>query len=130
MKAPKVRVPEKPASIMPKEASTPRRAHVVRSQIWAARFGPRVTVSFVLTAKRVMAGTRATPSRTRMPDAGTATSSMRTSYPFGVRLRSANGSIVSSPFARAARISVSERTATSPRYPGDRDKAFRGCGDA
>src|SRR5438445_11132520 len=91
--APNVRVPENPASIIPNEAMTPRRAHVVRSQIWPATWVPRRTDSRVLTANRAVGGTLATPARVRTFEAGLRISSIVTWYAFGVRCASSDGAI-------------------------------------
>src|SRR2546425_10988207 len=91
--APKVRVPESPASISRNGAMTPRGAHVAGSQIWPATWRPSRTDSRVLTANRVVGGILATPEVVRTFDAGIRTSSIVTSYPFGVRCASSYGAI-------------------------------------
>src|SRR3989475_10401665 len=114
--APKVRVPENPASIIPNEAMTPRRAHVVRSQIWPATWRPSRTDSRVLTANRDVGGILATPARVRAFAAGMRISSIVTSYPFGVSCASSYGAIWISPLARYWRMSASERMVTGRAF--------------
>src|SRR6267143_115402 len=69
-------------------------------------------VSRVLTANRAFAGMRAVPEVVRRFSEGTTTSSTATSYPFGVRFFSSNGSIRSAPLATYRRMSESERKPT------------------
>src|SRR2546427_12369218 len=114
--APNVRVPENPASIIPNEAMTPRRAHVVRSQIWPATWRPSRTDSRVLTANRDVGGILATPVVVRAFAAGMRISSIVTSYPFGVRCASSYGAIWISPLARYWRMSASERMVTGRAF--------------
>src|SRR3989440_10650870 len=114
--APNFRVPETPAAIIPNEAMTPRRAHVVRSQIWPATWRPSRTDSRVLTANRDVGGILATPVVVRAFAAGMRISSIVTSYPFGVRCASSYGAIWISPLARYWRMSASERMVTGRAF--------------
>src|SRR3989449_5820895 len=91
--APNVRGPENPASIIPNEAMTPRRAHVVRSQIWPATWRPSRTDSRVLTANRDVGGILATPVVAPAFAAGLRIYSIVTSDPSGARGASSYGAI-------------------------------------